>query len=295
MDLGNCPDLSGDLGNTITKSNQKRITASKRWCFTLNNYTEDELFILSGLSNSLEKAIVGKETCPDTGTPHLQGFLKFKKPVRPVEFTGLKRGHFEKAKGKDEHQQKYCSKEGEIFLNIGFQIVKDRMKDKNWYVWETKLMNVLENEPDERKIYWIWGSEGCKGKTTFAHHLCLKHDALMLGGKGGDMRYGVAAYTAAKGHTPQIILCNIPRSNSVDFLNYEAIENVKDMLFFSGKYEGCMICGNIPHVVIFANEEPCREKLSEDRWEIWNLDESIQTLFEPIGEENIVLTTAERS
>ena len=41
--------------------------------FTLNNYSEDEyLNILN--SEYFKYVIIGKEICPTTGTPHLQGY-----------------------------------------------------------------------------------------------------------------------------------------------------------------------------------------------------------------------------
>ena len=43
------------------------------------------------------------------------------------------------------------------------------------------------------------------------------------------------------------------------------------MFFFSGKYEGGMVCGPNPHVLIFANDEPDTHKMSADRWIIKEL------------------------
>ena len=51
-------------------------------------------------------------------------------------------------------------------------------------------------------------------------------------------------------------------------MSYEAFENLKDMIFYSGKYEGGMICGNCPHLFIFSNFHPDCEKMSVDRWNI---------------------------
>jgi len=46
------------------------------------------------------------------------------------------------------------------------------------------------------------------------------------------------------------------------------------MYFYSGKYEGGMICGNCPHVLIFANEPRDTSKLAHDRWVIEELPEA---------------------
>jgi len=63
---------------------------------------------------------------------------------------------------------------------------------------------------------------------------------------------------------------DIPRTN-IDYLNYEAIESIKNGCFFSGKYECTQVIMNCPHVIIFANSPPLEHKLSIDRWHIINI------------------------
>lgn len=63
---------------------------------------------------------------------------------------------------------------------------------------------------------------------------------------------------------PEVILINIPRVNK-NHVSISGIEQIKDMFFFSPKYEGGMICGPSPHVMIFANEPMESGKLSCDR------------------------------
>jgi hypothetical protein len=72
---------------------------------------------------------------------------------------------------------------------------------------------------------------------------------------------------------PEIVLINIPKSFDQEYLSYTGIEEVKDMLFYSGKYEGGQVDGNPPFVFVFSNIPPEVDKLSEDRWMIYNIDE----------------------
>lgn len=91
------------------------MSVSKRWCFTLNNYDEAEL---DSLCENLQKkeiryAIVGRET-GEGGTPHLQGYFSSRKAMR---FKAVKnmvgdRAHVEMAKGSEQSNFEYCSKEG---------------------------------------------------------------------------------------------------------------------------------------------------------------------------------------
>jgi len=82
-------------------------TQGKRWCFTLNNYTDE-------LEASLEAQdctylVYGYERAPVTGTAHLQGFIIFKKNMR---LTAVKKllatAHWELARGSNQQAADYC-------------------------------------------------------------------------------------------------------------------------------------------------------------------------------------------
>lgn len=89
-------------------------TPCRRWCFTFNNYSEQEYdILLNKLKELCEYFIVGKER---KSTIHLQGFICLKLKAR---FSTLKnklnpRIHFEKAKFSVQHNIRYCSKENDF-------------------------------------------------------------------------------------------------------------------------------------------------------------------------------------
>lgn len=95
------------------------MSRARGWCFTLNNYSDEEFCALKnfGHSNTV-KFIIGKEVGSE-GTPHLQGYYYFK---NPREFKSVKslneRLHIEKAKGNPQQNFKYCSKEGNYVSNF---------------------------------------------------------------------------------------------------------------------------------------------------------------------------------
>ena len=242
----------------------KQISPALRWCFTFNNYSEEEYSsIVLILQANCSKWIIGKEV-GENGTPHLQGFLRFKKKQRPLGvFKFTTNIHWERTKGTDNENVSYCSKEGNF---EGYGIPKPIKIINPDYFWEQEILKIIETEPDDRTIYWYWSKKGNVGKTAFCKYLTVKHEAIALSGKGADVRNGIVEYSKSNGQTPHLVLFPIPRSYNSDYLSYESIENIKDMYFYSGKYEGGMICGNSPHLFIFANDEPNYEKLSEDRW-----------------------------
>ncbi|QXP07640.1 MAG: replication associated protein [Arizlama virus AZLM_890] len=91
------------------------MASSKRYLFTLNNYTDEEYTkITNGLRPRCDYYIVGKEV-GETGTPHLQGYCVF---IRRCGFAKAKdyvsgRAHLEVARGTSLHNRTYCSKGGE--------------------------------------------------------------------------------------------------------------------------------------------------------------------------------------
>lgn len=106
-----------------------RPSPEKRWCFTINNPTDEEAFYVAAHGESIgtfgdqspfSYLIFGKET-GDSGTPHLQGFfiLNSRKRLHQIkEFTGFERSHLEAARGTSYQASEYCKKEGD-YLEYG--------------------------------------------------------------------------------------------------------------------------------------------------------------------------------
>lgn len=256
---------------SIKNSCKKQISPAKRWCFTLNNYTEDEISsIVPILNEHCKKAIFSKEI-GESGTPHLQGFLEFITKARPAsKFEFTNRIHWELAKGNDEAQLKYITKENEVHYSKGFPKPVKIIEPTYW--WQTELVDIVSKDPDDRTIHWYWSENGGVGKTAFCKYLTIKHDAIALSGKAQDMFHAIISYQEKNDRLPELIVIPLPRSFNCEFLSYTGIESVKDMYFFSGKYEGGQVCGNSPHVIVFANEPPDKSKMSKDRWNIVKID-----------------------
>lgn len=133
--------------------------------------------------------------------------------------------------------------------------------------WQLQVMEILKEEPDERVINWFWEAEGGVGKTALCKYLVMKHNALMLTGKSADMFYMLSKYPNKR----KLIIVDCPRSLQ-DYFNYAAVEQIKNGLVFSGKYEGVQLCFNSPHVIVFGNRKPDRSQMSEDRWNVVHIE-----------------------
>ena len=77
---------------------------------------------------------------------------------------------------------------------------------------------------------------------------------------------------------PKIVVIDIPRSNDKQIISYQLIEQLKSGRMCSTKYKGKITRFNIPHILIFANEEPDMRALSLDRWEIFWINKKKSTI-----------------
>jgi len=265
-------DGSGGEGNT--KPPPQRVSASKSWCFTYNNYTETSLEQMEqAFQSKYMWYVIGKEV-GKSGTPHLQGYVTAPKKFRWSELKLPKSIHWEKANGSAAENATYCSKDGDFVIH-GLKVPRQMKLITPDKTWQVDILAKIKEEPDNRTIRWYWSEAGGVGKTQFCKYLIKKHDAIMLSGKGADVRNGLIQHLSAGNSHPELVLVNVPRCHS-DYLSYEALENIKDMCFYSGKYEGGMVCGPEPHLIVFANTPPVEDKMSSDRWVVKCIDSETQ-------------------
>lgn len=263
------PSSSTTAGNT--KAVVKQIPPSKQWCFTWNNYTDDVIDPFLDILKSKCEMYIFQEEVGENETRHLQGSLIFLKKERPKAiFIGLTdKIHWEKTKDL-RASIKYCCKEdtrnGKIWANFPIPKKIKTIEPSQFYKWQNELLDVLNSEPNERSIYWYIDSLGSAGKTCFCKWLVVNKNALVLCGKSSDMKNGILMFEKNKGFYPEIIIIDLPRTFEMEYLSYTGIEEIKNGLFYSPKYEGGMCVFNCPHVIIMSNEEPEQKKLSKDRW-----------------------------
>lgn len=266
-----------DLGENNTGSPRStREPSAHKWYLTLNNYTEEELDQMDQIftlhPETILCGVIGKEVGEKKETPHLQCYIKFNRKLRPRESglflklgTRISWRHCKKNMP-DVVGINYCTKEGDYTL---YRCVRPRQMrviqpDRPW---QQSIVEIVGEEPDDRTIHWYWSKEGGVGKTAMCRYLIAKHGAIILGGKCGDIRNAILTCMQKIGTTPNLIVVNISRTQELR-LSYEGLENIKDMVFYSGKYEGGMVTGACPHLICFANFEPDEYSLSKDRWVI---------------------------
>jgi len=120
-------------------------------------------------------------------------------------------------------------------------------------------------------VRWYWETTGNAGKTALTKYMVHYHRAMLLSGRGTDVLNAIITHHKDSGEWPDIVIYDVPRSLDMEYLSWSAIEAIKNGIFYSGKYEGGWCHMAPPHLVIFANEAPPLEKLSQDRWKVVNI------------------------
>lgn len=263
------------LGNTLPTP-----VRARRWTLTWNNYSEEDYrYLLNFAKENTVKYILGRET-GTKNTPHIQGYLNFR---NPRSFKNLKEKfskiHLEKARGNDEQNFIYCSKENNYDSNFQSnnqftKMVKHLcLKEYDgviWKTWQNDIINNLSFRPSKRQINWYWDFIGNTGKSFLCKYLCLTYPGVVIADGKKDNIFNQVNNCLLHKVIPKLIILDIPRTN-IDYINYGVIEKLKDGCIYSGKYEGAVCIFPHPFVYIFANEKPEKNKISQDRWNIVNI------------------------
>ena len=170
------------------------MNRSRNWCFTLNNYTDDDEQRIVDLEGhkQIRYLIVGKELGEQEQTPHLQGFIVFfnAKTFNQVKTFLGERYHIEKCIGSVSQNIAYCSKDDDFF-EFGEPPKQGSRNDIKQVVEQVKAHTPINEivfnatsyqsarhaellmkyqpmpQPQKRTIKWYWGKAG-SGKTREA-------------------------------------------------------------------------------------------------------------------------------
>ena len=133
--------------------------------------------------------------------------------------------------------------------------------------WQSELETELDGDADDRSILFYFDPDGGKGKSWFQQYYLTKHPerAQVLSiGKRDDIAHVIDP-------RKRVFFFNVPR-DGMQYLQYTILEQMKDRMIFSPKYNSkTKILQVVPHVVIFCNELPDYEKMTEDRYVTRNI------------------------
>ena len=130
--------------------------------------------------------------------------------------------------------------------------------------WQTRAIGIANGSPHDRHVHFFVDPEGNKGKSWVCRYLMTHkpRDVQVLRiGKRDDLAYALDV-------SKSIFLFDIPRGQ-MTFLQYSVLEMLKDRNVFSPKFESASkILDHCPHVIVFCNEDPDMNAMSQDRYKI---------------------------
>lgn len=131
--------------------------------------------------------------------------------------------------------------------------------------WQQDLNQRLIHEPDDRKVIFVVDYKGNKGKSWFAKYYMTLHDNAYLGrpGKHADMAFQLPDHM-------RVFFLDCTRQK-LEYMPYTFLEELKDGMVFSSKYESCIRRYPNLHVVVLMNQDPDMSALSADRYDIITL------------------------
>jgi len=163
---------------------------SRKWVFTTNNYSEEQYSTITSFleSDKIVYAVVGKEVGA-SGTPHLQGYLRYNAATtRRFISKNIPESFIEAAVGDDVQNRVYCSKDGDFEefgtfkkSQQGQRTDLDKIRDKllngadikqismehfgdfcryGRAFKEFKLLHAQPYEHTDVRGVWIWGHPG---------------------------------------------------------------------------------------------------------------------------------------
>lgn len=272
-----------------------------RWLLVVHGASEDHLTVLSQYfdSDEITCAAVAYETGKQGIHPHWQIYFQTAQQCRMKQKIGellaTDQFHLELARGTPRANLRYVyavDKDHEIgWVRYAKNAPTPRgycprKRDNLLWLhshmkpWQTQIHNKVVNTPSFRDILWVWQPVGNTGKTYLAKYLHYFHGAIITGGKSADMKHAIARWRQITGHYPVIIIFDLARSDRLSEDSYRTIEQIKNAIFFSGKYESGMVAAvNPPHIVLFANHPPDRSMMSLDRWDVRTIDPQTDTLI----------------
>lgn len=182
------------------------MSRSKYWCFTINNYSDEEydsiLLAFDIQENRISYIIFGIEV-GEQKTQHLQGYVEFtdRPRLHQVKQRINERGHYERRRGTSEEASVYCKKDDRFFefgtiskprqgRRADLEEIKQKISsgtpvrevaEEHFALWcqyrrSFDAYHAYLHEPRFRqdlRVYCLWGAAGT-GKTRFAYEFAAE-------------------------------------------------------------------------------------------------------------------------
>lgn len=162
---------------------------------------------------------------------------------------------------------KYCEKEGNFFRS--WEKALNKYAEIDLLPWQKTVLRHFE-EQDDRRVLVIIDVAGGAGKTTLSKYCQITRKACYVPPMGDSQ--DLMAFAMAKPSRGYIF--DMPRTESIKQRKgmWSAVEQIKNGYLYDKRYNYRDMWIEPPKVIIFTNEEPPEDALSQDRWEIIHLE-----------------------
>lgn len=245
-------------------------TPKRTWCYTLNNWTQQEYERLVNLDENLfTYHVIGKEV-GENGTPHLQGCITFKQTKRfnAAKLTLGNRIHIEQLRETVFQAREYCKKDGD-FIEIdnrrqgrrtdleeatealkegGLKKVKDEhlttyIKYPGGFDKAAAHLLPARNVANPPHCYWIYGATGT-GKTKWVFDTFETEDIFCT---TSNLQW-------FDGYRQQrVLLIDDFRASDLKFNN---LLRITDRYPYQVEIKGGMVHINSEYIIITSNKSP---------------------------------------
>ena len=151
----------------------------------------------------------------------------------------------------------------------------DAFADSKLMSWQVECYNHLQDQGN-RKVCWYYDVNGGTGKSFFANILFSLYNYELFDGISNSRDITLMMGDSFKG-----IVIDVTRDDQSKF-SYSTLERLKNGFLMTGKYQGYKRVFSPVPVIVFANFEPDRSRLSEDRWCVHCLDEVQKEVSSPL-------------
>lgn len=243
------------------------MTAPKWYDCTVSN--KDGKIALQWVIDRLKNAptdrfCIGVET-GTTGYQHYQIRVVFKKPMTLNELIMLGT-EFHNWQPTHVRNFEYCEKDGNFYRSWEGPLA--RFGTLDLWGWQKEAVEFFDGQ-DERRILVIVDINGCNGKSYLSKWLVAHHKAVYVPPMQDGQDF--MAFGMAKPSTGYIF--DMPRSESIKQRKgmWSAVEQFKNGYLYDKRYQFRDKWIEPPKIIVFCNEMPPLEALSEDRWDIFEM------------------------
>lgn len=247
------------------------MTDAKWWDFTFPmDKTDDENKIMERLDELCDRWAYGREQ-GEGGYKHLQGRVVFKVGKELATIKNqledvLPTAHWSKTHVRDFN---YVEKEGNFVRS--WEKALRRFANIELLYWQEQAMAFYQTQ-GERTIYVIVDQGGNHGKSWLCKYIEATHQGDVCPVTDGDAS-NYLEYCCK--HPAKGYVFDVPRADSIKTKKamWRAIEQVKNGCLYDRRYTSEKKWIEPPKIIVFTNEWPPIDWLSEDRWIIHQIRE----------------------